>query len=183
MRIGVTDDAADLDAMFRLRGAEVIERGWGAAGSMPAGRERDEYDDHAVHIAIRDGAEIVGTCRLLLPSTQRLLPIERDFDLRLEPRGGVVQWGRLVLAHRHRGDPQHRLAVACLAALWLETTRRGYQACAGVVARPVLDMYRQMGIDFQLLGPPRVVEGEQRYPAVSSAATIRTALEVMRRFL
>lgn len=184
LRIGVARDGADLDAMFRLRGTEIVERGWAPPHALPSGRDRDEYDDdRAVQIAIWDTAEVVGACRLLLPSPHRWLPIERDFDLRLEPRGGVVQWSRLVLAQRLRGDPQHRLAMACFAALWLQTTARGFDACAGAVAKPMLELYRAIGMDFQVMAPPRVVDGEERYPALSSAATARSALDVMRRLL
>jgi len=183
LRIGVTRDAADLDAMFRLRAAEIVERGWASPASMPGGCDCDEYDDDAFQIAVFDAGEVVGACRLLLPSRQRLLPIERDFELRLEPRGGVVQWGRLVLARAHRGDPQHRLAMACFAALWLQTTRHGFDTCAGAIAKPMLELYRAIGMDFQVLAAPRVVDGELRYPALSSATTLRTALSVMRRLV
>ncbi len=183
LRIGVARGDADLDAMFLLRGGEIVERGWAPTAVMPSGRDRDEYDDDAVHIAIWDAAEVVGACRLLLPSRQRLLPIERDFDLRLEPCGRVVQWSRLVLARAHRGDPQHRLAMACFAALWLQTTWRGFDACAGAVAKPMLELYRAIGMDFQVLAAPRFVDGEERYPALSSAATVRSALGVMRRLV
>ena len=183
LRIGVTSDAADLDAIFRLRGAEIIERGWAPPGALPTGRDRDAYDDDAVHIAIRHAADVVGACRLLLPSPHRPLPIERDFELRIEPYGHVVQWSRLVLARAYRGDPQHRLAMACFAALWLETNRRGFDACAGVVAKPMLELYRSVGMDFQVLAAPRMVEGELRYPALSSAATVRSALRVIRRLV
>ena len=183
LRIGVASGEGDLDAMFRLRGREIVERGWASPEAMPTGRDRDEYDDDAVHIAIWDAAEVVGGCRLLLPSRQRLLPIERDFDLRLEPRGRVVQWSRLVLARAHRGDPRHRLAMACFAALWLETTRRGFDACAGAIAKPMLELYHAIGMDFQVLAAPRLVDGEERYPALSSAATVRSSLRVMRRLV
>jgi len=180
LRIGVARDAADLDAMFRLRAREIVERGWASPASMPSGRDRDDSDDDAVQIAVFDAAEVVGACRLILPAPQRLLPLERDFDLRLEPRGGVVQWSRLVLARPYRGDPQHRLAMACFAALWLQTTRHGFDACSGAIATPMLKLYRAIGMDFQVLAEPRVIDGELRYPALSSAATLHTALRVMR---
>ena len=183
LRIGVTFDPDDLDAMFRLRGAEIVERGWAPPEALPSGRDRDEYDDNAVQIAIWHVVDVIGVCRLLLPSPHRLLPIERDFDLRLDRYGGVVQWSRLVLAPAYRGDPQHRLAMACFAALWLETNRRRFDACAGVIAQPMLDLYRGIGMEFEVLAAPRVVEGELRYPALSSAATVRSALRVMRRLV
>jgi N-acyl-L-homoserine lactone synthetase len=181
--VGRSEVPDDLDAMYRLRGAEAVERGWAAAGSLTDVRDCDEYDADAVHIAIRDGAEVIGTCRVILPSPERLLPVERDFDLRLQPACGVVQWSRLVLHRRCRGDPRHRLALACLAALWLETTRHGFDTCAGAIAQPILDMYRGIGVEVQVLGAARFIEGEQRYPATTTAATIRTALARLRTLL
>ena len=68
LRIGVTDDAADLDAMFRLRGAEIVERGWASSDLASTERDCDAHDGDAVQIAIWDAAQVVGTCRLLLPS-------------------------------------------------------------------------------------------------------------------
>jgi hypothetical protein len=181
LRVGVAKSAADLDAMSRLRCAEIIERGWALPEAMPDGRDSDEYDAGAVQIAIWDGPDVVGACRLVLPSQERPLPVEREFGLRLEPPGGVVEWGRLVLADRYRGDRQHRLTAACLAALWLETTRRGFDACAGAAAKPLLALYEMMGFDVDVLGPPRWVHGDERYLARSSATTIRSGLEVLRR--
>ena len=161
----------------------IVARGWASPGAIPAGRDYDEYDDGAVHIAVWDAAEVVAACRLLLPTRDRLLPVERDFGLRLEPCGGVVQWSRLVVARAHRGDRQHRLAMACFAALWRETTRHGFHVCAGAVARPMLELYRAIGMEFHVLAGPRRVDGEERYLALSSAATARSALSVMRRLV
>jgi len=183
LRIGVSGVADDITAMQRLRGAEIAERGWASPGSISSRLDQDDYDADAVHVGIWDGPEIVGTCRLIVPAPHRPLPIERDFGLQLEPAGRVVQWSRLVLAPRYRGDPQHRLAIACFAALWLQTTQRGFAACAGMVDRSMLQLYRGLGIEFRVLGAPRFVDGEERTAAVSTVATIRTALGVMRRLL
>src|SRR2546425_10964546 len=71
LRVGVTESAADLDVMFRLRGAEILERGWAPPEAVPDGRDHDEYDAEAVQIAVWDGPDVVGTCRLVLPSPER----------------------------------------------------------------------------------------------------------------
>lgn len=183
LRIGPTVDTDDLDTMYCLRGAEVIERGWAPPEDLPDGRDRDEYDAEAVQFAVRHDDQVVGTCRVLLPTHHRLLPIEREFGLQLEPKGRVVQWSRLVLQQRYRGDPQHRLAMACYGAMYLETARRGYTAFAGVMSKPLLEIFRGMGVTIEVLAEPRLVEGEMRYPAMSSPSMFATGLATMRRLL
>jgi len=54
-------------------------------------------------------------------------------------------------------------------------------ACAGAVAKPLLALYELMGFEAEVLGPPRWVNGAERYVARTSVATIRSALEVLRR--
>ena len=81
LRIGVSGAAGDIEAMQRLRGAEIAERGWAARDGPSSRLDRDGYDADAVHIAIWDGPKVIGTCRLIVPAPHRPLPIERDFGL------------------------------------------------------------------------------------------------------
>jgi len=179
LRIGVAHDAAEVAALVVLRSREAIVRGWLQGAANFDGADRDRYDDDAVHIVIRDGDEVVGGFRLILPMPGQPLPIETAFELELEPKGQVVQWGRLILAPRYRGDGDHRLPLACFAAIWLETTRRGFDRVAGVVSHRLKLLYEGMGWDFRILGPPRKVDGESRYPAMTTTETIRSGVEVL----
>jgi hypothetical protein len=47
----------------------------------------------------------------------------------------------------------------------------------------MLELYHAIGMDFRVLAAPRLVDGEERYPALSSAATVRSSLRVMRRLV
>ena len=47
----------------------------------------------------------------------------------------------------------------------------------------MLDLYRLVGMDFEVLAKPRWVEGELRYPAQSTVATIHSAICVMQRLV
>lgn len=179
LQIGVARDAGEVGALVVLRSREAIARGWLQGAANFDGVDRDRYDDDAVHIVIRDDDEVVGGFRLILPMPGRPLPIETAFELELEPKGQVVQWGRLILASRYRGDGDHRLPLACFAAIWLETTRRGFDRVAGVVSHRLKLLYEGMGWDFRILGPPRKVDGESRYPAMTTTETIRSGVEVL----
>jgi hypothetical protein len=50
--------------------------------------------------------------------------VEDAFGLDVEPRGEVVDVGRLLIAPAHRGDAAHRIWGALFARGWLETRRR-----------------------------------------------------------
>lgn len=179
LQIGVARDAAEVDALVGMRSREAIARGWVEGTAGFDGADRDAYDDDAVHIVIRDGNRVVGGFRLILPLPARPLPIETAFGLSLEPAGRFVQWGRLILAPEYRGDRNHLLPLACFAAIWLETTRRGFDRVAGVVSHRLKLLYEGMGWDFTILGPPRKVDGESRYPAMTNTETIRSGVEVL----
>lgn len=179
LHIGVAGGAGEVDALVALRSREAIARGWLPGAVTVDGADRDGYDDDAVHIVIRDGDEVIGGFRLILPLPGRPLPIETAFDLALEPAGRVVQWGRLILAPRYRGDRDHRLPLACFAAIWLETTRRGLEHVAGVVSPRLKQLYEVMGWDFRIVGPSRQVDGEERYPAMTTTDTIRSGVELL----
>jgi hypothetical protein len=48
-----------------------------------------------------------------------------------------------------------------------------------VVSRRLKLLYEGMGWDFRILGPPRHVDGEERYPAITTTETIRSGVEVL----
>src|SRR5690349_8385120 len=118
------------EALFRLRNRHVVERGWARPDDLPGGLERDAYDDAAVHVAAYDADVLVGTVRLVLPAPGRPLPVEADFGLVVDPRGAVVEAGRLVVADAYRGDPAHRAWGALFGRAWLETRAAGYRLLA-----------------------------------------------------
>lgn len=174
MRVAIaTQD--EMDEVFRLRLRCVLERGWAQAQNFSEGVEKDGFDDVAVHVVARDEGDIVGTCRLVFPEPGRPLPTEEAFEIVIEPRGDVVDWGRLVVSGRYRGDARHVVSAALLARCWLEMSGRGYSIIGGAAARPIIEMYRSMGFEPEILGPPRFYWGEWRYPSRSVIALPRPA--------
>jgi Acetyltransferase (GNAT) domain len=144
------------EALFRLRHRHVT----GAEGGL----ERDEYDDDAIPIGAWDGPELVGTLRLVLPRADRPLPVEAAFGLVIEPRGAVVEAGRLVIAPERRGDPAHRAWGALFARAWLTMRLHGLSVLAGTATPRMVERLRALGLPFEVLAPARPYWGEPRHP-------------------
>ena len=152
------------EAAFRLRHRQVVEAGWADAAGLAEGQERDAHDDDALHIGAWDGDTLVGTMRLVLPRSGRLLPVEESFGLRVEPAGAVAEAGRLVIAPASRGDPGHRIWGALYAMAWREMRPRGLTVLAGAVPPRLLEQMRAVGLPFETLGPARLHWGQPRHP-------------------
>lgn len=103
----------DLDAAFVLRHRICVEElGWVPA--RPDGRERDEWDDGALHIGAFTGSGLVGYVRVVPDSPGRGIMTHRHFGAMFsvsDPRPPVAVTGdlsRLVIVAGHR-DPHFRL--------------------------------------------------------------------------
>lgn len=150
-------------AVFRLRFETVVKQGWATATEFPEGLERDAYDDQAVLVAGWDSGTLAATARLVFPEASRPLPIEQEFGLEIEPRGGVVDLRRAIVTAPYRSR-RHTVFVALLARCWLEVRSRGLHRVCGVATPAWLQRYRQLGLPVRVLGPARQYWGEERYP-------------------
>jgi putative hemolysin len=164
LRLAVAGTDAEREAAYRLRYAQVVDHGWAGRDELPAGIEHDEYDAGALHIGAWDDGALAGTMRLVLPAPGRRLPVEADFDIDIEPRGAVVEAGRLVVAPAYRGDPAHRIWGALFARAWLTMRARGFTVLAGAASPPMVDRLRGLGLPFEVLGPARPHWGDDRHP-------------------
>jgi hypothetical protein len=164
LRVAVAATDAERQAAYRLRHAQVVDHGWAEPADLPGGREVDAYDAGALQVCAWDGEALVGTVRLVLPEPGRPLPVEADFDIRVEPHGHVVEAGRLVIAPTYRGDPAHRAWGALFACAWLSLRARGYSVLAGAAAPRTITQLRALGLPFEILGPARRHWGEERHP-------------------
>ena len=161
-RVAVAATDVERDATYRLRYEQVVGNGWVAPAQLPAGLERDPYDDAAVHIgAWRNGA-LTGTVRLVLPGGR--LPVEDAFGIDIEPRGAVAEAGRLVVSPAYRGDPAHRIWGALFGRAWLSLRAHGLAVLAGAASPEMIERLRALGLPFEILGPARSHWGEERHP-------------------
>jgi hypothetical protein len=163
--------SAELDASYRLRYEAVVANGWASPGDHPDGLERDADDERAICVVCLDGGTVVGTLRLVTREPGRLLPAERDFDLRLESAGAVCDAGRVVVAPSHRGALSHLVLTGLLARGWLEARALGCERFVGVASPQAIGLYEGLGMKVAVLGPPRPYWGEERQPIEIVGAT------------
>ena len=164
LRVDVARSAAELAEAYRLRYEQVVGHGWAGRDALPDGAERDAHDDAAVHVAAWDAGELVGTVRLVLPAPGRLLPVEEAFGIEIEPRGAVVEVGRLVIVESRRGDEAHRAWGALFARAWLATRERGFTLLGGAASPGLVERLRAVGLPFEILGPAVPYWGQLRHP-------------------
>ena len=164
IRVAVAQTPSEQDAIHRLRHEQVVGHRWASPDDLPGGVERDEYDPFAVQVGAWSGATLVGEMRLVLPAAGRRLPVEEAFDLHIEPRGRVVEAGRLVVAPSHRGDPSHGIWGALFARAWLSLRALGFSLLCGAASPEMVRRLRALGLPFEVLGAPRTYWGEQRVP-------------------
>ena len=170
IRFDVARTPAEREAVFRLRYNAVIEHGWLPAEGLPDGIERDSYDERAVHVVGWDGSTLATSSRLIMPGPGLTLPTEGAFGLQIEPRGRVVDAGRFVVARAYSGI-EHRVLAVLLAKTWLVMRTQGYEkACAAFASNSMIRVYRQMGFQVTVLGPPRFYWGTQRFPILFDVA-------------
>jgi N-acyl-L-homoserine lactone synthetase len=163
LRIDEARDERERSAGYRLRYAAVVERGLASADAFPGGEERDEYDDRAVQIVGWDGERAIATCRLVRPVAGARLPVEAVLGRDLPGSESMVDFGRGVVDPSwRRGD--HRVFMGLVARAWLSMRARGISTLVAVAPAHLLELYRQIGFTVQVLGEPRVVWNEERYP-------------------
>jgi hypothetical protein len=157
----VATDDAGREAAYRLRYLATVEQGWRHENGATDGREHDAYDESAVHIVGWHGQTAISTGRLVLPPGP--LPTEEICGIVIEPRGRVVDVGRMTVARSYQG-PAHPAFVALLARLYLEVRHRGYEVACGLMAARARSLLRLLGVRVEVLGADRPFWGEMRAP-------------------
>jgi len=145
---------------YRLRGSAVLDRGWCTAADVPGGMERDGYDDHAVQVIGWDGDVAMSTGRVVLPPG---LPTEEACGIVVEPRGGVVDVGRMCVARSHQ-SLEHAALVGLMCRLYLVMREQGFRVACGMMSAPARALMRLFGLQLEILGPERAYWAESRAP-------------------
>jgi hypothetical protein len=154
-----TDDA-DRDIAYRIRGELVVRQGWSRPEDLPDGRERDGYDDRALHVLGWDGDVPMSTGRLVLPPH---LPTEAACGIVVEPAGRVVDVGRMCVVGRYQGL-KHAAFVGLMCRLYLEIRNQGYSVACGMMSARAQVLVRHLGLQLEPLGPEREYWHEARTP-------------------
>lgn len=161
--------ALELDEVFRLRYRTIVEEGWARAEDFPDGRERDEFDDDAIHVVGLDGQALAATSRLVLPHARRPLPTEEAFELAAPLPRRLADLGRMVVAPDYRNG-KHRIFAGLLARAWLEARSCGFEGLVGSASAAVIERYVKLGLQVTILGPARRHWGEERFPVCLDVA-------------
>jgi N-acyl-L-homoserine lactone synthetase len=156
-------DEPEREAAFRLRYRALTEMGLDAAAVFPDRRECDEFDASAVQIIGVDGGALVATCRLVLPSPGRPLPMLAAYALPMDTATDLVEWGRVVVDPTYRGDG-HSVFMGLAARGWLSLRARGFSRAIAATPKRLISLFDAIGFAVTVLGEPRVYWGEQRYP-------------------
>ena len=157
-RVAVGD--FEREVAYRLRGSAVLERGWCAAADLPGGMERDEYDDRAVQVLGWDGDVPMSTGRVVLPPG---LPTEEACGIAVEPRGEVVDVGRMCVARSHQ-SLEHAAFIGLMCRLYLVMREHGFRTACGMMSRPARVLVGHLGLRLEVLGPERTYWNESRAP-------------------
>jgi hypothetical protein len=156
----VADGDSEREIAYRLRGGAVLDRGWCTASDLPGGMERDRYDDRAIHVIGWDGDVAMSTGRVVLPPG---LPTEQACGLIVEPRGEVVDVGRMCVAPSHQ-SLEHAAFIGLMCRLYLVMRERGYRFACGMMSPPARAMMGLFGLQLETLGPERTYWNESRAP-------------------
>jgi hypothetical protein len=148
------------EVAYRLRGSAVIDRGWCTADDIPGGMERDEYDDRAIQVIGWDGDAPMSTGRVVLPPG---LPTEEACGIVVEPRGRVVDVGRMCVARSHQGL-EHAALIGLMCRLYLAMRENGFRVACGMMSAPARSLMGLFGLQLEILGPERVYWNEPRAP-------------------
>lgn len=151
----------DGSTAYRIRALASVAAGWARPEDFPDGMERDEFDDVAVHVLGWDGAAPVCTGRLVFPPGP--LPTEVACGLVVEPRGRVVDVGRMAVLRSHQTFG-HGAFLALLCQLYREARTAGFDVACGMMAAPARSLVSRLGLRLEQLGPERVHHGQPRAP-------------------
>ncbi|HEX6857728.1 MAG TPA: hypothetical protein VF204_20745 [Streptosporangiaceae bacterium] len=170
----VAADDSEREIAYRLRAEAVLDRGWCTPEDLPGGLERDGYDDRAIQVIGWDGQVPMSTGRVVLPPG---LPTEDACGLVVEPRGEVVDVGRMCVARSHQGL-EHAAFIGLMCRLYQAMRENGFRVACGMMSAQARSLMGLLGLRLEVLGPPRAHWNEPRAPvrfSLMSAAKLLAA--------
>jgi len=172
----VAAEDSEREIAYRLRGSAVLDRGWCTAGDLLDGVERDGYDDRAIQVIGWDGDVAMSTGRVVLPPG---LPTEEACGIVVEPRGEVVDVGRMCVAPSHQ-SLEHAALIGLMCRLYLAMREHDFAVACGMMSVPARAMMGLFGLQLEILGPERTYWNEPRAPvrfSLMSAARLLAGAE------
>jgi N-acyl-L-homoserine lactone synthetase len=162
LRFELARGPEDIEAAQRLRYECVVAEGWEPAERFPDGIERDEFDAAARHLLARDGEDVAGTARIVVPTGDGPGPIHRRFAPERGPGEWLPEVSRLVVAPTHRGGEGHPILAGLFARAWLEMRELGYDTAMGAATADLVDLFRNVGCQVTVIGDAKIHHGRER---------------------
>jgi N-acyl-L-homoserine lactone synthetase len=167
-------DVQDVEAVERCRYDVYTEQGFIAPENHPDGRERDDYDAHAVTAIATAGPshDVIGTVRLLL-SERGPLPITAPpHSIRVDTGILTAEISRLCVRREFRHG---RVGIGLVRVLYHVIEQRFVETMYAILDERLLQSLGWIGIPFQSIGPPRPHMG-MTVPCVCAVADVVPAL-------
>ena len=118
---------------------------------------------------------LVASGRLVLPEPGRPLPVEANHGIDLGD--GHVEIGRTIVTV-NGGNRRHQVFAGLMGQCLHEVLERKYFHVVACASRPLLQIYRRMGLEISMLSPATQVWGELRYAVrINLVASARGMLE------
>jgi hypothetical protein len=156
----VAADDSEREIAYRLRAEAVLDRGWCTPADLPDGMERDGYDDRAIQVIGWDGQVPMSTGRVVLPPG---LPTEEACGIVVEPRGEVVDVGRMCVARGYQ-SLEHAAFIGLMCRLYQAMRENGFRVACGMMSAQARSLVGLLGLRLEVLGPPRTHWNEPRAP-------------------
>jgi N-acyl amino acid synthase of PEP-CTERM/exosortase system len=167
------DGSPDLmEQSYRLRyQVYCLERRFLPAEDYPDGREKDEFDQHSVHVGVLDAwGELAATARVVsltkagpgLPLFQHCRIFADEAEL-LDPDNNVVEISRLSMSRRYRRRPQDGVPerrdvrreafLMLLRGIYQATKRIDASHWLAATEKSLQRLVEQYGFPFRVIGP------------------------------
>jgi hypothetical protein len=172
IRFKVVQTPADLEAVYRLRYRVAVARGWVLPEKFPDGLESDAYDARAVSIAAWGDGSLVAAARIVLPIPGEPLPTEVASGLTIEPRGRVVELGRVVV-DPGSAVPRRPIFLGMADEIWRQMRDREFAVACGNLSRGMARLYRLNGLVVTFISSPNRSWGDDRHPALISIQSLQ----------
>jgi GNAT superfamily N-acetyltransferase len=173
LEFGPVAGADERRAALALRTAAIVEARWAPPEAFPDGLDHDPDDEGATLLVARADGTVVGTLRIV-DDRERVARALTEHGVDL-PAAATILVGRLAVAAPYRARSRE-----VTFGLYVEVVRHalacGAERALTFVAENAIRFYRVAGFPLKIVGPPRLVTGVERWPALFDEEVFRAFL-------
>lgn len=175
-RFKICGTKEDIAASLHLRyQVFCLEKGWINPKRFSNAQEVDEFDKYAVHfIAVNEEGRVIGTARLIMPSTLGL-PIEKLIETKDLDVTQAVEVSRLAVLKTERNN-EKAVFFGLTRLMWDYVSTKPVTLWGATVDEPLYRLLKRIGMPFILVGEPIWYVGSQSVPIIADIAKTEEAL-------